>query len=291
MGKKLGDRRKETIVSPIKSSGIHAYICTPAYDGKVEANFSQSLAEAAFCAPLYGIRITASVMGNGAFIDLARNVFVKQFLEEHKDCTHLFFIDADLKFEARAFIGLLQANLPICAGIYPRRQMPEDYPFRGVENPEGGGLWFVDDWLQCDRVPTGFLCIRRDVIEAMAADAPKVFVFNHGNIPWVFHTKFGDGWAPVNEGDKFIGEDYGFCDDYIKKYNRPIPVWTNFNFVHGTLYKGNMFEWLTAEKEKHDAAQQSSPVDDALDAIEANLDAATSAPPVELDPVVNAERN
>ena len=60
----------------------HIYICTPAYDGKVECNYSQAMAEAAFCAPLYGIRITAGVMGNGAFIDLARNIFVKKFLED-----------------------------------------------------------------------------------------------------------------------------------------------------------------------------------------------------------------
>ena len=61
-----------------KAKDIHAYICTPAYDGKVESDYSQSMAEAAFCAPLYGIRITAGVMGNGAFIDLARNVYVKK---------------------------------------------------------------------------------------------------------------------------------------------------------------------------------------------------------------------
>src|SRR5574343_1938896 len=206
---------------------LHAYVATPAYDGKVECNYSQSLAEASYACPLYGIQLTAGVMGNGAFIELARNIFVKKFLEEFTDCTHLFFIDADLKFEARAFIGLMQANLPITAGLYRRRQEPEEYPFRGVDNPNGGGLWFVDDWLQCDRVPTGFLCIRRDVIEEMAADARKVPIHGQdGPVPWLFYTKF-DG-----EG-RFIGEDFAFCDDYVARYQQPIPVWSNFNFVHG----------------------------------------------------------
>lgn len=256
---------------------IHAYICTPAYDGKVEANFSQALAESSYCAPLYGIRVTAGVMGNGAFIDLARNIFVKKFLEEFKECTHLFFIDADLKWEARAFVGLLQANLPICAGVYPKRQKPEEYPFRGAENPDGGGLWFVDDWLQCDRVPTGFLCIRREVIEEMAADAPKIAIHNHGLVPWVFHTEFGSGddtalkalaekynlspefmekygqWLPT-DGQKFIGEDYGFCHDYKRKYGKNIPVWANFDFIHGG-HEGNLFKWLVKEKEIFDAKE------------------------------------
>lgn len=236
------------------TQGLHAYVCTPAYDGKVECNYSQSLAEAMFCAPLYSIRVTAGVMGNGAFIDLARNIYVKKFLEEFKDCTHLFFIDADLKFEARAFIGLMQANLPISAGMYRRRQEPEEYPFRGVENPDGGGLWFVDDWLQCDRVPTGFLCIRRDVLEEMAKDAPKIYVHGqNGLVPWVFHTSFDGEYVP-KDGAKFIGEDFGFCDDYIKKFKAPIPVWANFNFIHGG-YPCNLYEWLTKQVEAQEKAK------------------------------------
>lgn len=241
----------------VEKDSPHVYVCTPAYDGKVECNYSQSMAEAAFCAPLYGIRITAGVMGNGAFIDLARNIFVKKFLEEKDfaDTTHLFFIDADIKFEARAFIGLIQANLPICAGVYRRRQEPEDYPFKPAENPNGGGLWFVDDWLQCERVPTGFLLIRRDVLTAMAADAPKIYVHSqNGLVPWVFHTSFDGEWVP-KDGAKFIGEDYGFCDDYRRKYGKEIPVWTNFDFIHGG-YKGNFYEWLCREK---DAADRDKP--------------------------------
>jgi hypothetical protein len=230
---------------------LHAFVCTPAYDGKVDCDYSQSLAEAAFCCPLYGIKLTASVIGNGAFIDLARNIFVKKFLEENEECTHLFFIDADLRFHPNAFVGLMKANLPICAGIYRRRQEPEEYPFKATENPNGGGLWFENDWLQCDRVPTGFLCISREVLEEMAKEAKQVTIHGqNGPVPWVFHTYF-------DEQDRFIGEDYGFCDDYRKKYGKSIPVWTNFDFRHGG-YDGNMFNWLTEQKDAHDAATSSA---------------------------------
>lgn len=240
-------------VKPTKD--IHAYVCTPAYDGKVECNFSQSLAEASFCAPLHGVRITAGVMGNGAFIDLARNVYVKKFLEEFKECTHLFFIDADLGFEARGFIGLLQSGLPICAGVYRRRQEPEDYPVQFATDPDSKGFWVDNGWVICNRVPTGFLCIRRDVIEEMAADAPKIKVAGQdGLVPWVFHTSFDGGWVP-KDGAAFIGEDYGFCDDYVKKYGQQIPVWPNLNFVHGG-YKGNLSDFLERQKQDQLSAQQ-----------------------------------
>lgn len=232
-----------------KAKEIFVYIATPAYDGKVHCDYSQSLAEASWCAAMFGIRMVAGVMGNGAFIDLARNVFVKKFLEEYKDCTHLFFIDSDLKFQYNAMIGLLKADLPICAGVYPRRQTPIDFPFKGTENPDGGGLWFVDDWMQCDRVPTGFLCIRRDVVEEMAKDAPTYFVHGQGQIPNLFYTKVVDG--------KFIGEDYAFCDDYRKRYGKPIPVWSNFDFVHGG-YEGNLFKHLVKTKQLQEEAEKAS---------------------------------
>lgn len=258
---------------------LHAYVCTPAYDARTTTDFTQSITEASFCCPLYGIQLTAGVMGNGAFIDLARNIFVKKFLEEFTDCTHLFFIDADLRFEARAFVGLMKSGHPVCAGVYRRRQEPETYPFRPAENPNGGGLWFVDDWLQCNRVPTGFLCIRREVIEEAAAKAPKITIHDqNGPVPWVFHTgylldggnakvlreewklpeefiaKYGN-YIPL-DGSRLIGEDFGFCDDYIARHGTNIPVWTNFEFTHGG-YKGNMFRWLTDAKDKHDAQMSS----------------------------------
>lgn len=232
---------------------LHAFVATPAYDGKVQSDFSQSLAEAAFCCPLYGIKITASVMGNGAFIDLARNIFVKMFLEreEFADCSHLFFIDADLKFEARAFIGLLQANLPICAGVYRRRQEPEDYPIKFADHPEKGGLWFENDFLMCERVPTGFLCIRRDVLQEMAAEAVQMNIAGQdGTVPRLFYTY-------LDKDNRFVGEDYAFCDDYRKKYGEMIPVWPNFDFVHGG-FKGNLSTFLERKIQEENPATSSA---------------------------------
>lgn len=234
---------------PAERRNLHAFIATPAYDGKVECNYSQSLAEAAFCSPLHGVRITASVMGNGAFIELARNIFVKRFIEDFTDCSHLFFIDADLRFQPNAFIGLIQANQPICAGVYRRRQDPEDYPCVFAEHPAMGGFWVEDDWVMCDRVPTGFLCIRRDVVVTMAAAAPQVIISGQeGPVPWVFHTKF-------DEKQRFIGEDYAFSDDYRARYGRPIPIWPNFDFIHGG-FAGNLSQFL--ERQRVTSGGQSS---------------------------------
>jgi hypothetical protein len=250
---------------------LHVYICTPAYNGEVDSDYAQSLAETAFCCPMYNIQVTAGIIGNVGFIELARNMFVKKFLEDHPDCTHLMFIDGDLKFESRAFVGLIRSGLPICAGLYRRRQANEDYPFKPAENPDGGGLWFVQDWLQCDRVPTGFLCISRRVLEEMAADAPCMEVADQkGGVPWLFDLKkeevqsdrpiartYGEAQKLIAEGKdpagvfRLIGEDYTFCDKYVEKYGQKIPVWSNFEFTHHG-FKGNFWDYLIKQKDQAD---------------------------------------
>jgi len=231
---KLGDKKL------IKDDRWDVYVATPAYDGKVDTDFCQSLAEASYCCPAFLISMTAGVMGNGAFIDLARNIFVKIFLEDFPECTHLFFVDSDIKFPANAFVGLIRAGLPICAGVYRRRQDPEDYPIAFQEH-ENGGLWVenVDglDWIMARRVPTGFLCIRRDIVEEMAAEAIQMDIKGQdGPVPRLFYTK-------LDENNRMVGEDYCFCDDYMAKYKQPIPVFPNITFKHGG-YEGNLNDFL-----------------------------------------------
>jgi hypothetical protein len=240
--RKLGQKRDMTKAGALADMKLHAYVATPAYDGRVYTDYCISLAETCQVTTAYGINVTAGVMGNGAFIDLARNTFVRMFLESK--ATQLFFIDADLKFEPRAVIGLLQANLPICAGVYRRREEREDYPVRYVPGPEGG-LQVEGGWIKCDRVPTGFLCIRRDVVEQMAEKADKIEVTHNGILPRLFYTF-------IDDEQHFIGEDFAFCDDYCRMFDASIPVWPDFDFVHAG-YECNYHKFLTKLAEAEEA--------------------------------------
>lgn len=237
--KKDAEKREKEVKFPIR-----AYVATPAYDGKVHTDYAISLAEASMYSVSSGIHVTAAVMGNGAFIDLARCNFVQMFLKT--DCTHLFFIDADLKFEARAFMGLLNAGRPVVAGVYRRRQEPESYPVRYVEDEDGGLRTADGGWVLCDRVPTGFLCIERRVIEEMVAESVMIKQPDMPDIPRLFYTKLTDT-------GHFMGEDFCFCDDYVAKYKEPIHVWPDFDFVHDG-YKCNWHTYINGQVEKYDAS-------------------------------------
>jgi len=226
-----------------KKPAISVYVATPAYDGKVDTDYAVSLAESSILATGMGIQVTAAVMGNGAFIDLARNTFVQMFLET--DCTHLFFIDADLKWEARAFLGLVTSGKPVVAGMYRRRQEPEEYPVKYREADEGGLNVVEGGWVECERVPTGFLCIERRVIEEMAAESQMLKLHNQAPTPRLFYTH-------VLEDGRFMGEDFSWCDDYVKKYDEYIKVWPDFDFTHGG-YKCNWHEFMNRQVEAYEA--------------------------------------
>lgn len=220
------------------------FVATPAYDGRVLTDYAIALAETCLVGPVNGIFVQASVIGNGAFIDVARDHFVRMFLESN--CTHLFFIDADLKWEPRAFVELVRSRRPICAGAYRKRQDPEEYPVRFCSHPDGT-MVIENNWIMCDRVAAGFLCIRRDVIEQMVKARPMLYSGNDPEAPMLFYEKFEE----VEPGKvRLIGEDFAFCDDYVKLTGKPIPVWPDFNFVHGARFKGNFHEWLNRKAEE-----------------------------------------
>lgn len=245
-----GDRGKKRDAAPVDQvKRPSVFVATPAYDGKVDTDFAMSLAETAMAATAHGILFRASVMGNGAFIDLARNTFVQFFLES--DCTHLLFIDSDLKWDPMAALMLVTSDKPVCAGVYRKRQEPESYPVQYLEEP-GGGLTVHDNkWVKCSRVPTGFLCIRRDVVEKMAARAPRWRVDGQTDAPRLFYTKT----IPSEDAgtDLFVGEDFVFCDDYAEQFGEPIWVLPNINFVHGG-YACNWHQFMMSVAELEDVA-------------------------------------
>ena len=206
------------------------HIATPAYDGKVHAGFARSLLVAGQECLRNGIQVSSTIKKNGIFIHIARNVLVRQFLEE-TDCTHLMFIDSDLGFDPEAVCLLAQSGLPVAAGIYRQREDKMRYVFRLPNNE----IIRRDGWLQMDRLAGGFMCIAREVLQEMSDRAEKVDVIHHGELPYVFRI--------VDKG-KFIGEDLCWCDDYTRLYqegvfDEPIWVWPNITFDHGG-YVGNL---------------------------------------------------
>ena len=207
---------------------MKVFIATPV-SHNVTPSFAQSLLKAGMDCQARGIELRMNFLRNSCFIDIARSVLVKKFLES--DCTHLFFIDSDIGFESHALAGLVESGLPFAAGVYRKREEKLLFNAHFPEPMEYNG-----PWIKATHVATGFMCIERRVLEGMSA--PSVKIEPHGQVPMIFHTTFGK---------TFIGEDYSFCNDYNETFDDGIWVYPDISFEHDG-YLGNLHQSLTEDK-------------------------------------------
>ena len=210
---------------------MKVFVATPVRDG-VTAEYAQSLFNAGLSCAKRDIEVVPHIIRNSCFIDIARSVLVKNFLDT--DCTHLFFVDSDIGFESKAMAGLVEAGVPFCAGVYRKREPEVCFAVKTHEPQE-----FKGPWLRVNKVATGFMCLERHVLEEMSSRVHSCKIKNLGSIPMVFTTRT----------DKvFVSEDYCFCDDYNHLYEegvfeQPIWIYPDITFNHDG-FVGNFHKYL-----------------------------------------------
>lgn len=135
----------------------------PAYE-KISAPFVQSLFETQANLPH---RLDLEIFSGNCHVDDGRNRLVRDFLET--DCEQLIFLDVDVFWLESDFKKLVEHNRDIVAGIYPLKSADEDYPVK----PLPGERW-ADEYglVEVEGVPTGFLKIKRRVLEALYPTVP-----------------------------------------------------------------------------------------------------------------------
>lgn len=201
---------------------------TPCYGGNVAANFANSLL--ALNNGLWQAGMTAAVRidSGESLITRARNEAVARFLLD-PSLTHLFWIDADIGFSADQVFRLLLADRDVVAGVYPikRFDWPEQLPagltketfnqryLRYPVNAHDGVSRETDDdgFLEVSEAPTGFMCIRRSVIETMMARLPELKYVPDGPpdapIRELCYRFFDVMVEPSTH--RYLSEDYAFC--------------------------------------------------------------------------------
>ncbi len=138
---------------------------------------------------------------NESLITRARNEMTASFLgTEH---THMFWLDADMSFEPEDIAKIWNLQADIGVGVYALKR-PDKPGFaawhggRLVTNLEqfGGPI-------EVDYAGTGFMCIKREVIETLASDAPTYEGPDGGRVHELYKTHI---WNDIYES-----EDYYFC--------------------------------------------------------------------------------
>jgi len=177
-------------------------IATPAYSGSLTVEYVGAVF--ANCADLAGKGVIPylEILPGNCYVSLARNEIVSLFLKS--DATHLLFWDDDVGAPDNGAYRLLQwQDCDVVAGVYPKKTEKPDYPVRLLEGMKPGP---VTGLVECEGLPTGFMLIKREVIEKMIEAYPERRFVDpvNGNVHY-------DLFACERVGETWWGEDYRFC--------------------------------------------------------------------------------
>jgi hypothetical protein len=78
------------------------------------------------------INFVVDFLGNESLIPRARNISFEKFRQS--DCTHLLFIDSDIKFPTEAILDLLEFDKDVVGCAYPKKNVLFDKLLNSIQN-------------------------------------------------------------------------------------------------------------------------------------------------------------
>lgn len=222
---------------------IDVLIGIPSYDRKLYIDTATSITNTVVELLNLKARSAIFTLSGCALISHARNAIVAEFLSR-KEKTHLLFVDSDMEWMPHTIVRMLKANVPFAAAPYVQkgyRNAPTaNYRVKDLDSLhaavidwnvqfEDAGILKGDSQLsgvlngfaKAKRVGAGLMLLRRDMLETM--------ISKYADTQYRFHWdgKADDHFSPSTryfglfdllkeEDGGMIGEDYAFCDRWIK---------------------------------------------------------------------------
>lgn len=240
-------------MNAIPKTNTCVVFATPCYDYRVCYEFLKSSLETEWALNARGIARGYIGRGGDQFIAKVRNKIVTEFLKNYPMATHLFFLDDDIGWPALKVVEFLDRPEDILAGIYPKKQETRDFPVELEADAETGALVERGGLIKARGVPTGFMRIKRHVLEKLA-EAAGTFLEQDANGEWgEYYEIFRCG---VLNGE-FTGEDYLFCQNAMAV---GFEIWVDpdIQFTHrgGKKWSDNLSLHLDTFRDKARLASQ-----------------------------------
>ena len=193
-------------VAKLRTFRLH--FCVPCYGGQLTEGFFISMLKFMNAANQIGMSYTVDTMVNESLIPRGRNSLVAKFLCFEPRSTHLVFIDADIGFEPEEILKLCLADKDVIGGLYPKKALPIQYVVNKVQDGEKSG-----NIVEVSNLGTGFLMIRREVIETIIANHPELHYQDEiGLDPKFAPYKYAIFDTMIDPATKeYLSEDYTFC--------------------------------------------------------------------------------
>jgi hypothetical protein len=216
---------------PVK--GQKLFLAVQCYEG-IGAGCAYSLFQFGQVLKAVGIEAELSIYTGNCHVDDGRNRLVRDFLLS--DCTDMVFLDADVGCPPSNLIQLLGYDVDVVAGIYPKKGGDDQFPVKMLP----GEIWSDRQGLiEVQGVPTGFLRIRRHVLEQMADKAIHYNARNDAStaMPLIFERQ-------VHDGTRW-GGDYVFCRKW-RAMGGKVHIAPEMIFEHSGMqtWSGRVGAWL-----------------------------------------------
>ena len=272
----LLDSKIEIPLSNLRNK--HIFIATPCYGGQIGEPYFRSMMRFVILCNKYNIQYTVSTLANESLITRGRNTLTSFFME-NQAATHLFFIDADIEFNPEDILRMVAYDKPIIVGAYPKKAINWTSILGAARNPdlnedsesiEGHSSNYVvnfdflkdkdgnttpqvqvsDNLVKLKDGGTGFMCIKKDVIQQMFDKHKDLKYVNDINVdqksePFMY-SLFDCIIDP--ESRRYLSEDYTFCRRWQEMGGE---VWldprTALNHVGHYTFRGNIRKLFTGE--------------------------------------------
>ena len=275
---KLLDEKIEVPLGLLRQK--HIFIATPCYGGQLGEPYFRSMMRLAILFNKYNIQYTVSTLANESLVTRGRNTLTSFFME-NQSATHLFFIDADIEFNPEDILRMVAYDKPIVVGAYPKKAINWNSIIGAARNPdlneneetiEGHSSNYVvnfdfvsdkegnktpqvqieDNLVKLKDAGTGFMCIRKDVIQQMFDKHPEYKYVNDINVDQKFepfmYALFDTVIDP--ESRRYLSEDYMFCRTWQNMGGTVyLDPRTALNHVGHYTFRGNIRKLFTGEND------------------------------------------
>jgi hypothetical protein len=205
---------------------VNVFLSTPCYGGVCLEGYAESILKLQLTAGQFNIGITLDTTENESLVHRARNVSIARF-KMRTECDYFMFIDADIQFDPISVVRLIQSGHDVAVAAYPKKCImwdqsavavkggdtkdPEKLATSLVLNFGTQHVTMVNGFAPVLDGPTGFMLIKREVIEKMYAHYPELNCVNdHQNRDLETYCAIFDCMIDP-DSKRYLSEDYAFC--------------------------------------------------------------------------------
>jgi len=230
----------------------NVFFATPCYGGLITDQYFLSMFKTIQELNRLPMNYRVTTLRNESLVTRARNICTAMFLDS--DATHLFFIDADIEFDAESIMRAISADKDVVVGAYPKKALPIQYAlnFKFVD-PINKRIRYENGLVEVLDASTGFFCIKRSVIEKMMIAHPELHYKNDSNIdPKMAKYCYAFFDTHIDEEDRrYLSEDYRFCRLWQKMGGE---IWldprTKLNHVGSYTFEGDVSKIISVNDGK-----------------------------------------